>query len=63
LDGVRDLGEFPTLEECRAAVSQYLYDIGAAGRGTYECGKNCRVDAIVAGTTLYTCDETTTWII
>ena len=58
LGGVRDLGEFPTLDECRVAALQYLSDIGASDRGDYECGKNCRADTTVAGTTLYICEET-----
>jgi hypothetical protein len=58
LGGVRDLGEFATLEDCRRRALQYLSDLGASDRGDYECGKNCRADASVGGTTLYICDET-----
>ena len=58
LGGVRDLGEFASLAECRGAALQYLSDLGASGRGDYECGKNCRPDGQVLDITLYTCDET-----
>ena len=55
---VRDLGDFPTLEDCRRAAITYLSDLGALGRGDYECGKNCWSDTTVGDTKLYRCEET-----
>jgi hypothetical protein len=36
------LGEFLSLEACRAAAVSYLQGIRAAHRGDYECGLNCK---------------------
>ena len=58
LTNVRDLGEFPTLEDCRHAATTYLRDMGSP-YGDYECGKNCVNDATVGETKLYRCEETT----
>jgi hypothetical protein len=52
----RNLGEFPTLEECRAAAQQYLRDTGASERGDYECGRNCRRET--EPVEIYFCEET-----
>jgi hypothetical protein len=36
------LGEFSTLEACRAAATAYLRGALATDRGDYECGLNCK---------------------
>ena len=58
MESVLDMGEFPTLEACREAATQILTAMGTLGRGTWECGKNCRADGQVLDITLYTCEET-----
>lgn len=52
----RELGSFPTLDDCRASAALYLRDMHATEEGTYECGRNCRRRAT---TGLNECDETT----
>jgi hypothetical protein len=58
----RNLGEFESLEACRAAARTYIADLGASGRGTYECGKNCRkTPGTIPGLEpTYICEETLT---
>lgn len=58
LDGVRDLGEYSSLDECRDAARGLLARLGTAGVGTYECGKNCEVSSYIGGMPLYICEET-----
>lgn len=53
----RELGEFASLEECRESAQSYLREIGAAERGDYECGKNCRRSD--AFSLLKVCEDTT----
>jgi hypothetical protein len=39
------LGEFSTLEACRAAATAYLRGALATDRGDYECGLNCKASS------------------
>ena len=36
------IGNYPSLEECRAASRAYLQAIGSRTKGDYECGLNCK---------------------
>lgn len=36
------LGEWPTLEACRAGTVEVITKLGWTNSGTYECGLNCR---------------------
>ena len=58
IGGTRDLGEYGSLEQCRAAALTYLRDLNTASRGDYECGSNCRPAGVVVDIITYTCDET-----
>ncbi len=51
----RNIGEFESLEECRAACLTYLRDLGKSQIGDYECGKNCEYDSSIG---IYVCEET-----
>jgi hypothetical protein len=41
LSDFRYLGQFESLESCRAAVRAWRIDIGGVADTDYECGKNC----------------------
>ena len=52
----RNLGEFSSLDECRAAARRVLSALNALQRGDYECGKNCDDGAKFGGVKV--CKET-----
>ena len=53
----RNIGEFDSLEQCRAACLTYLRDLGRSQIGDYECGKNCEEDKD-SYLGIYICEET-----
>lgn len=38
----RVLGQFTTLDDCRASAMLYLRDLRATELGDYECGRDCK---------------------
>jgi hypothetical protein len=52
----RNLGNFNSLDECRAAARGVLAELKALDRGDYECGKNCDDGSRMGG--IKVCEET-----
>ncbi len=50
----RNVGNYSSLEDCRAAALNYLRDLDALETGDYECGKNCKPDDYG----MYICQDT-----
>ena len=52
----RQVGTYPTLEECRDAAERGLRDVQSdTSRGDYECGLNCRA---MPDSTMRVCEAT-----
>lgn len=49
------VGEYSTLESCRAGALAKLHQLNTLSSGDYECGKNCRSES---GLTIRVCEET-----
>ena len=56
LNNHRYVGEFKSLETCRAEALSELRMLNALQIGDYECGKNCRSDSSFPGTRV--CEKT-----
>lgn len=52
------IGEFPTLEACRASCQESLESMSATSRGDYECGRNCRKMFPSLPDSVLVCEET-----
>lgn len=39
------IGDYKSLEACRASALTTLMQLGASERGDYECGLNCKIDS------------------
>ena len=50
------VGEYNTLESCRAASVSMLQSLNAVRTGDYECGKNCKSESNLPGIRI--CEET-----
>ena len=37
----KNIGEFESLESCRSAARNKLYELNSVSKGDYECGLNC----------------------